>query len=81
MVSAGSVTVHADRERCCGSGNCVSVLPDVFDQDSQGLVVVRQPVQPGSARREIVEAILLCPVQAIRIDPSHLGGGDPLVGG
>jgi ferredoxin len=59
--------VTADRDRCTGSGQCVSLVPEVFDQDDEGIVTLLEPA-PAEGDRELVsEAASNCPVQAIRI--------------
>jgi ferredoxin len=67
--------VTADRDRCCGSGNCVLTAPDVFDQsDEDGLVVVRQPT-PGPDRHDAARrAAELCPARAIEVTDGARGG-------
>ncbi|MFD2768430.1 ferredoxin [Micromonospora eburnea] len=58
--------LQADRDRCTGSGNCAQVAPSVFDQDDEGLVVLVEP-EPGPEHEDDVrEAIVVCPVQALR---------------
>lgn len=59
--------VTADRLRCCGSGNCASVLSEVFTQDAAGLVVIHAAQQPTRHRTAAAEAALLCPAGAITI--------------
>lgn len=59
--------VTADRDRCCGSGNCASVLPEVFTQDAAGLVVASAARQPARHRAAAAETALLCPAGAITI--------------
>lgn len=61
----GAFIVTADRGRCCGSGNCASVLPEVFTQDAAGLVVARAARQPARHRAAAAEAASLCPGRAI----------------
>jgi ferredoxin len=63
----GTFIVAADRGRCCGSGNCASVLPEVFTQDAAGLVVARAARQPARRLAAAAEAALLCPGRAIII--------------
>ena len=58
-------TVTADRERCIGSGQCVTFAPATFAQDAEAKVVVT----PGSgddlaAVRVAVEA---CPTSALAL--------------
>ena len=68
VVSAVADRVRADRDVCIGAGNCVMTLPDVFDQDDDGLVVVQDPQaddQPGELLRR---AVLMCPSGAITVE-------------
>lgn len=61
--------VAVDRARCCASGNCARLVPEVFDQDEEdGLVRLRSraPV-PGRLRAAVREAAELCPTAAIRL--------------
>ena len=62
--------VIVDRSRCVGAGQCVRVAPDVFDQDEkEGLVVLVDTNPPDDIAAYVRKAALLCPAQAIRIDP------------
>lgn len=58
--------VSVDQNICCGSGNCVLTVPEVFDQrDTDGIVQLRQE-HPDPALHELVrEAAGMCPSQAI----------------
>jgi ferredoxin len=61
--------VEVDRDRCCGSGNCVMTVPAVFDQDDdEGLVVLRQKEPPEDLADAVRRAVLLCPSGAISLD-------------
>ncbi|RCV50188.1 ferredoxin [Marinitenerispora sediminis] len=61
--------VVVDRTRCIGSGQCVMTDPEVFDQDEdEGLVVLRTPEPPESARERMRAAVALCPSAAIRLE-------------
>ncbi|NJC72352.1 ferredoxin [Planosporangium thailandense] len=61
--------VRADRDRCCGSGNCVMTVPDVFDQDdAEGLVLVRLAEVPAALREGVRQAAELCPAAAIEVE-------------
>lgn len=62
-----SVHVEADRDLCVGAGTCVLTLPQVFDQDDEGLVTLLE-ADPGDDTGELVgRAVRLCPSGAIRI--------------
>ncbi|MCW2642848.1 MAG: ferredoxin [Dactylosporangium sp.] len=61
--------VRADRDRCCGSGNCVMTAPEVFDQDdAEGLVLVRAAEVPPALDERVRQAAHLCPAGAIEVD-------------
>jgi ferredoxin len=62
-----SVHIEADRELCVGAGNCVLTLPDVFDQDDEGLVDVLDPDPPDEQGELVGRAVRLCPSGALRI--------------
>ncbi|WP_342213093.1 ferredoxin [Nocardia wallacei] len=57
--------VTADRSRCIGAGQCVSVAPRVFDQDDAGLVVLVAGAAADGA--EVRAAAELCPAAAIAL--------------
>jgi ferredoxin len=60
--------IDIDLPACIGSGQCVLLAPEVFDQrDEDGIVVLRQP-EPGEDSREAVhEAARICPAMAIKV--------------
>ncbi|MGW5055644.1 ferredoxin [Actinokineospora sp. NPDC004072] len=61
--------VSVDQERCCGTGNCVMVDPEVFDQrDSDGVVVLRQPHPAADRADRVRRAAANCPCGAIEVD-------------
>ncbi|WP_329100643.1 ferredoxin [Micromonospora sp. NBC_01699] len=69
MSGGQPVRITVDRDRCCGSGNCVVTVPEVFDQDdAEGLVVLHQPEPPPEYADRLREAVDLCPAGAIRLD-------------
>ncbi|MEV8510234.1 ferredoxin [Actinoplanes sp. NPDC051475] len=57
------VTVDADR--CIGSGQCALAVPEVFDQDEDGVVVLRTDTAPPGLHEEVRDAASRCPVSAI----------------
>ncbi|WP_422754155.1 ferredoxin [Micromonospora sp. WMMD708] len=56
-----------DRVTCIGAGQCVMHAPDVFDQDLDGVVVIRTAAAAGEVWEDVVEAAARCPVQAITL--------------
>lgn len=62
---AAYVTVLADRERCCQSGRCSAALPEVFDNDEDGVVVLLMPQAPMDLLADIESCVDLCPCLAI----------------
>lgn len=63
----GGVTV--DQDRCCGSGQCVLLLPEVFDQREQdGIVVLRDPAPEPALLALVREAVAVCPAGAITLE-------------
>lgn len=61
--------VSADRGVCCGSGNCVMLAPDVFDQDEEeGIVLLRRPEPPEDLHDAVREAAATCPTGAITLE-------------
>lgn len=61
--------VSVDQDVCCGSGNCVLTVPDVFDQrDSDGIVVLRQAQPAAELHERVRDAAWTCPSGAIRFD-------------
>ncbi|GAB2721400.1 ferredoxin [Kitasatospora kifunensis] len=63
--------VTADGSTCVTSSLCVYRLPQVFDQDAEGRVVVLDPQPPAELRRELLRARRGCPTRSI-----HLEGED-----
>ncbi|WP_328342000.1 ferredoxin [Micromonospora sp. NBC_00421] len=63
-----TLRVAVDRARCCGSGNCVLAVPEVFEQDdADGLVLLRDPAPRAALRERLDRAVDLCPAGAIRV--------------
>lgn len=59
--------VEVDTEVCIGSGNCVRIADDVFDQNDEAVVVllVERPSPEREAAVRMAEAT--CPTGAIAI--------------
>ena len=60
--------VVVDAARCQGYGLCVGIDPDVFDIPDGSLVAyVLRDVIDGDQRRDVEEAVVACPAQAISL--------------
>ena len=58
-----------DRDLCIGAGQCVRYAPEIFDQDVEdGIVVVLDSTPAESRRKEVDEAVQVCPAQAIWLE-------------
>jgi ferredoxin len=67
MEAAMHVTV--DLEKCQGYANCITDAPEVFDlSDETNKVILLQDRPADSLSRQVREASLNCPVQAITIE-------------
>lgn len=55
--------VYVDQEVCIGCGLCVSIVPEVFRLNDDGVSEVYN--QSGSTEAKIQEAIDSCPVNCI----------------
>jgi ferredoxin len=61
--------IDADRDACIAAGNCVMVADAVFDQDDDGVVVLRGDEVPAGEEEHAREAVKLCPASALREAP------------
>jgi ferredoxin len=63
--------VTVDQDRCCGSGQCVLAVEEVFDQrDEDGIVVLLEPEPEPSLHVRVREAAIICPAAAITLEES-----------
>lgn len=60
------VEITIDRGLCIGSGQCVHLAPQTFDQDERALAYLIDP--PGTADDRTLRAITGCPMQAIALE-------------
>ena len=61
------VNVAADQDRCVGSGMCMLAVPEVFDQDDDGIVTLLTS-DPDDERADAVrKAVANCPAAALRL--------------
>jgi ferredoxin len=59
--------VSADKETCAVSSMCVYRVPEVFDQDEEGLVEVLNSDPPAELHEAIRSAARGCPTRSIHI--------------
>ncbi|MEU1231271.1 ferredoxin [Streptomyces sp. NPDC005828] len=72
----GSLRVSAERETCVTSSLCVYRLPQVFDQDEEGRVVVLDDRPPDTLRDELRRAWRGCPTRSIQVEGLSSEEGD-----
>ncbi|MDP9849579.1 ferredoxin [Streptosporangium lutulentum] len=59
--------VTVDQDKCCGAGQCVLLVPDVFDQgDDDGLVILLDASPAEELHAAVREAVGVCPTSAIK---------------
>lgn len=69
------VRVHADRDVCISSGQCVRSAPEVFDQDEdEGVVSLRTDAPPPGLADDVRRAVAMCPAMAITLTQDGDGG-------
>lgn len=66
--SGESVKVIVDLALCQSHGECVRVAPDVFELGDDDELHWRKEVDP-SKRAELEDAVNLCPMTAISLEP------------
>ena len=58
--------ITADRDVCIGAGMCVMSVPEVFDQDDDGVVVILEADVPAEQAAAVARAVASCPSGALR---------------
>jgi ferredoxin len=59
--------LEADREDCIASGNCVMISDVLFDQDDDGIVIIRTADVPEAEEDHAREAVKICPASVLRL--------------
>ncbi|MCG5220760.1 ferredoxin [Streptosporangium sp. KLBMP 9127] len=63
--------VTVDQDACTGSGQCVLIAPEVFDQrDTDGIVVLLSDSPDPLRHEDVREAARICPALAITLTQS-----------
>ena len=60
-------SVEIEDEWCCASGACVVEAPGVFDQGSDGIVVLLTDRPPTALLRDVERAARTCPSKVIAV--------------
>lgn len=62
--------ISVDETRCCSSGQCAALAPEVFDQrDDDGVVLLLDAAPPEALHHGVRAAALACPAAAILLEP------------
>jgi ferredoxin len=60
--------ITLDADKCCGTGQCVLIAPEVFDQrDEDGVVVLLDAEPPAGQHDAVREAAAICPAAVIEV--------------
>ncbi|WSQ14326.1 ferredoxin [Streptomyces sp. NBC_01231] len=60
--------ITVDEPKCVGSGQCVLIAPDVFDQrDEDGTVVLLAETPEPDQHQAVRDSALACPAAAIHV--------------
>ncbi|MFI7133506.1 ferredoxin [Nonomuraea sp. NPDC050153] len=63
------MNVTVDTDKCCGAGQCVLLVPEVFDQgEDDGIVILLDPSPAEPLHAAVREAADVCPAAAITLD-------------
>lgn len=60
--------VRATKETCAVSSLCVYRVPEVFDQDDDGMVEVVDPYPPAELHQDVRSAARGCPTRSIILE-------------
>jgi ferredoxin len=59
--------ISIDQDKCCAAGNCVLTVPEVFDQDDDGLVIALTATVPADLESRVRLAADQCPGAVITL--------------
>jgi len=61
------VRVSVDRRLCESNALCMVAAPEVFELGEDDLLVVLQDEPPEASRERVLDAVRLCPKQALAV--------------
>lgn len=61
--------IDFDANKCCGNGMCAALAPDYFELQRDGTLVVLKNEAPDQDVDVLEQAVLSCPVEALRLIP------------
>jgi ferredoxin len=64
----GGLTVRIDRTLCVGFGDCIDVMPEMFELDDDGVAIFRETSVSDPDR--LLAACRACPVDALTVHDS-----------
>ncbi|MEV7423577.1 MULTISPECIES: ferredoxin [unclassified Streptomyces] len=59
--------VSIETDKCVGSGQCVMLAPDVFDQGDDGIVLLLQDEPPEETHEDVRQSAMMCPTRLIHV--------------
>jgi ferredoxin len=59
--------VEVESDKCIASGGCVLACPEVFDQDDDGIVILKDANPPDELYDNVAEAVEACPSSVISV--------------
>ena len=65
------VRLRVDPIACDGRGLCAEILPELITLDDWGFPIISTFAVPAGLREEAGEAVRLCPLLALRLEPAQ----------
>jgi ferredoxin len=61
------VRIIVDRLRCESNALCMGAAPEVFEVGDDDVLMIRQETPPESLRGQVLDAVAMCPKQALSV--------------
>lgn len=72
----GRMRVKIEQQKCCGFGNCLLVVPEIFDLDDRRNLAITLVEEVDEALvRNAIKAVDECPTQAISLQEGSDAAG------